>query len=95
MGNLLERVRTAVKLRRSRCQECRAVLRGDNTTGTCSDPCAEGQWLGIHALITSDFATRLATYAAPLPLGCSWSPYRPSVLDATDGKHRVIRSPLL
>lgn len=49
MGNLLERVRTAVKLSRGRCQECRVVLRDDNTTGTCSDQCAEANWLHIHA----------------------------------------------
>lgn len=49
MWELLNRVRTAVNLGRGRCQECRAVLGDDNTTGTYSKDCADANWLGIHA----------------------------------------------
>jgi hypothetical protein len=49
MGNLFERIHAAIKLSRGKCQECGAVLRNDNTSGTCSDVWAEAHWLHIHA----------------------------------------------
>jgi len=45
MGALLERIRTAMKLRRGRCATCGKVLRDDATGRFCSDFCDEQAWL--------------------------------------------------